>query len=239
VAIYFGSLRLGNNNIEKFREELTIVKKESLNTGAIQDISNKFENWTKNLLDNKEQKEIEWKKKNLSFEEKRLKTNKEFREYYNYILESLKNSIIYYNKETNNFIRFDFDSLPLDVLSNEIYEYESYFLTKKYLWKIAFCCKGKNSEIDLPFLYIDSKLISNISGLDTISKIRLLKKGTRYEDEFRISIFNYPKYFKWHISQQYGNINYKIIEDTEIKHTEFYNKIDEVLFEIMEYILLN
>ncbi|MBI9038373.1 MAG: hypothetical protein JEY97_09595 [Bacteroidales bacterium] len=236
-----------SENIENFREELNVAKQNSLATNNIQEISNKFEKWAKNLSKNKEQKKIDFKKKILSSEEKRLKANKKIKLYLNYIIEFIRNSIVSYNKETNFNIKFDFDSIPTDFLSNEAYVYKSYFLTDKYLWRLSFCCKSNISEVDLPFFLIDSKNISNISELDTISNIRLLASHNMLSDddfapfqlEFRVAIMENSNNFKWRISQEYGNTKTKIIEDLIINHSEFYNEIDKVLFEIIDYMLLN
>jgi hypothetical protein len=242
------NLKIINNNISEFREILyETLKDTSFNSEKEKayEISEKFEDWAKEFTENRKIKELDYEKQDINYKQNELIENKKYYDNYCYIINSIESLIVQYNRKSTNKILFISPDIPQNLFSEEVKNYSFFFKTKKYLWRIWFYQGKIKEDVDYPQLTISSRALNEIIEKDTISDLDLFISDLSpieifiFKEEFSISHNDYSFANEWIIRQHYGNIKHKLIDRTNIKNRKFYQKLDNYLFKIMEYIFLN
>ncbi|MDA3884503.1 MAG: hypothetical protein PF638_02810 [Candidatus Delongbacteria bacterium] len=141
--------------IEKIQEnEESIDKKNSLSK-----IENEFSEWSKNFVNNREERIVKYQQRALSKSEKEVELTKKYSPFYQELLDSFTNIIIAYNQNSGDSIEF-----KTDILSKNLYQkgYSGVIaFSKKIIWKIE--CKGVDPFGNDPTFTITPEDVENVN----------------------------------------------------------------------------
>jgi hypothetical protein len=242
------NLEIINTNISEFRVILYETLKDTSFDSEyerVNEISEKFEDWAQEFTKSRNIKELDYKKQDIIYKQKELIENEKFYDNYCYIIKTIESLIVQYNKTSTNRILYISPDIPKNLFSEEINDYSFYLKTNKYLWRIWFYNGKIKEKVNYPKLMISSRALNEYMEKDTISNLDLFISDFSpieifiFKEEFSISYNYYSSENEWTIRQHYGNINHKLIDHTNIKNKNFYKELDNYLFKIIEFIVLN